>query len=297
VRSSVTCPSADPVDLTAGSRRLRALADPTRIEYGIASSVVIGALSLIDPARLSFGQRVAFRCLTAAVTSVLVLIELRRVESLEANPVAKAGVAVGVAGTVLGLSEASEKLDARIVSGIERAGVRRPRLALAAVSTALSIAAFRSGTVSDGTVSDVTVDGPVYFDIAPEISALVDGMLALTTNHSSAALQAQWATAREEHWAETEPGEFGRWLEFSVDESTPRAVPHTFTFPVKARFLAPSGIPAEASLLISDGRLRSLLVDVVQGADGLEDFDDGDPLDGLDAWPAVADVTFVIDTP
>jgi hypothetical protein len=285
------------VERADGIRHLRTFLDPFRIEYGVASSVVVGTLSLVDPSLLRPGWRLAFRGLTAAVTGVLVLIELRRFESFSANPAARAGVAAGVAGTAFGLSDLNENLDARLVSGLAKAGVGRPRLALAAVSAVVAFAAFRSGDRGQDTSSDEAADGPRYADIAADVRELVDGMLAAAPEYASEALRAQWATAREEQWGESDPEEFGRWLEFSVDEGAPRAVPHTFTFPVKARFLAPSGIPVEASLLISDGRLRSLLVDVVQGAEELEDFDEGDPLDGLTAWPAVADVTLVFDTP
>ena len=275
-------------------RRLRPFSDPSRIEYGIASSVVIGALSLVDPARLRPGWRLAYRGISAGLTGGLTLLELRRTEALEANPVARAGAAFGVAGTVFGLSELSERLDARITSGMKRAGVRRPRVFLAVASALTSIAAFRSGASGDTSGDEAVV--PRYTDIDPAARALVDGMLAATPEHASEALRRQWAGARAEHWSTGDAGELGRWLEVAVDDALPRVVPYDFTFPVKAQFRAPSGVLVEASVLISGGRLRSVVVDVVQGTDELDTVDTVDPLETLTAWPAVHDVSFVLDT-
>jgi hypothetical protein len=286
------------VDLTAGSRRLGAFADPFRIEYGIASSVAVGALSLIDPARLSPGWRLALRGVTAGVVGGLTLLELRRARLLEDNPAARAGVAFGIAGAAFGLSEASENLDARITAGLTKAGVRRPRIVLAVASTLTSIASFRSGTPDEEEASERAADGPCYAEIDPVVRELVDGMLAATPEHTSEAMRRQWATARAESWSVDGAGEFSRWLEFSIDEETSKVVPYDFTFPVKGQFLTPSGILAEAALLISGGRLRSLVLDVVQDSDELDDDGyDGDPLDTVTEWPAVHDVSFVVDTP
>ena len=278
-------------------RYLRPLGDPTRIEYGIASSVVIGALSLIDPARLSPGWRLTYRAVSAGLTGGLTLLELRRTDALEGNPVAKAGAAFGVAGTVFGLSEVSERIDARITSGLKRVGVRRPRVFLAVASALTSMAAFRSGGTVDVTSDDDGANGPHYTAVDPALRELVDGMLAATPEHASEALRRQWAGARAEHWSEDDEADFGRWLEVTVDDALPRVVPYDFTFPVKAQFRAPSGVLAEASVLISGGRLRSVVVDVVPGDSELDSIDDGDPLETLTAWPAVHDVSFVLDAP
>lgn len=280
-----------------GTRLLKNLTDPGRIEYGVASSIVAGAFCLVDPARLRPGGRLAFRGLTAGLVGGLMLIELKRTPALKHNPIALAGTAAGVAGTVFGLSEVSEKLDARMMAALTRVGIRSPRVLVAVVSTLASLASFRSGTATDDDDSGDGGDGPFYTEVDPAIRSLVDGMLQATPEHSSAALSAQWATARTEHWTPPESDEFDRWLEFSVDENTARVVPHSFTFPVKAHFRAPSGVVAEASLLVSEGRLRSLMIDVVPGTDELESYDDGDPLESLTSWPAIEDVTFVLDTP
>lgn len=238
-----------------------------------------------------------FRGLTAGIVGGLMLLELKRTPFLKHNPIALGGVAAGVAGTVFGLSEVSENLDARIMAGLRRVGIRHPRALVAVASTVASIASFRSSAQLEENASEDRADGPFHTEVESAVRSLVDGMLAATPEHSSAALSAQWATAQTEHWAQPEEGEFDRWLEFSVDETTLRVVPHTFTFPVKAHFRAPSGVVAEASLLVSDGRLRSLMIDVAPGTDELESYDDGDPLESLTSWPALEDVTFVLDTP
>ncbi len=290
-------------------RRLSPFVDPSRLEYGIASSVVIGALSLVDPARLTPGWRIAFRAAVAGLTGALTLLELRRTPASEGDPaefgwrvghreVASGGIVVGVAGTVFGLSELSENLDARLMSGLTRAGVRRPRLLLAAVSTLASIAAYLAVVTDVDAASDDSVDGPRYAAVDPAVRDLVEGMLAATDGYGARELRAHWATARVELWSdEDEAGVFSRWLEFAVDEDLPRAIPHDTTFPVRARFVTPAGVPVEAFLLVSGGRPRTLLLDVVDGTPELEASGDDDPFDSVTAWPVRTEVTFVLDTP
>lgn len=288
-----------------GSRLLRSPLDPERIEYGVASSIVVGALSLVDPARLGPGPRLAFRAVTAVITGGLTFLELKRTEALHDEILVRAAAAVGVAGTVFGLSDVSEKIDARITSGLRKAGVRRPRLLLAVASTLTSIAAFRS---SDRVGSpwqspyewradprDDRDDAPRHADVDPAVRDLVDGILSETTAYSAEDLRRQWATAQAEYWPTEDTAVFDGQVVISVDEATPRVVPYDFTFPVRAQFRTPSGILAEASVVVSGGRLRAVVITVADDAEPV-DFDE-DPLDDLTGWPAVAEVIFVADTP
>ena len=285
------------MDVPAGLRRLRAFADPARLEYGVASSVVVGALSLVEPSRLSFGGRLAFRGLTALVTGGLVLVELRRDATLAGNPVARFGVLAGVVGTTFGLSELGEKLDGRLIGALARAGVPRPRVTLAVASAVVSLAAFRVGGQTGDEGTGESDDWPRIAPVDPIVRDLVGAMLAATDGHGSAELRASWETARLELWSEQDQdGAFSRWLEFTTDDDLPRAVPHDSTFPVRARFVSQAGVPVEASLLVLGGRPRSLLIDVVPGTPELEAFEDGDPLDDVTAWPSPDTVTFVLDT-
>lgn len=284
----------------AGTGFLRNLIDPARIEYGVASSAVIGAVALVDPARLTAGGRLAFRGLTALVTGALVLVELRRDAAFTGNPAARFGVVAGVVGASFGLSELGERADRGLVDALRRRGVRRPRLALAVASAAVAAVAFRVGrTVGGEPAADDSGDWPRIATVDPAVRTLVDGMLAATDGHGSAELRTLWATARLEIWSEEDAereGAFSRWLEFATDEDLPRAVPHDATFPVRARFVSGAGVPVEAFLLVLGGRPRSLVIDVVPDTPELAAFDDGDPLDDVTAWPARDAVTFVLDT-
>lgn len=290
----------------AGSRLLRSVVDPNRIEYGAASSIVVGALSLVDPARLSPGRRLVFRGVTAVLTGGLTFLELKRTETLHDEILMRAAVAVGVAGTVFGLSDLSEKIDARLISGLRKAGVQRPRLLLAVASTLTSVAAFRSGDRvgspwqspyewrADG--RDPGDDEPRYADVDPAVRELVDGILAETTAHSAENLRVQWATARAEYWPMEDTGVFDPQIVVSVDDAAPKAVPYDFTFPVRAQFRTPAGTLAEASVVISGGRLRAVVLNVVEALGEHVDFDE-DPLDDVTEWPSVDEVTFVPDAP
>jgi len=285
--------------------RLNRFADPRALEYGVASSAVLAALSLPDPARLSPGRRAALHGSTALLSGALMLVELRKTGEGAAgpllDPLAKGALAAGAAGVVLGLARPSDLLDARIQGLLERRGVPKPRLVLAVGSAALGLATFLADRAlaaresGDGRNVDGTDDGgPRLAELDPALRALVEGILAQPRGQAKTALRAQLAGAREEIWGE--PEGFESLLEFSVDPGAPLAVPHDFAYPVRARFTAPSGVPLEVLLRVSGGRLASVAVDVVEGTAELEAYAGEDPFEGLEAWPEPSAVSYVAET-
>jgi hypothetical protein len=84
----------------------RRIADPRSWENGVLSSAAIGALTLVDPARLSRGQRLLHRGAVAGLAGVAALLEVRAAPSYAwQDPVARAGLPVGAAGLMLGMAE------------------------------------------------------------------------------------------------------------------------------------------------------------------------------------------------
>ena len=282
--------------------RLNRFADPRALEYGIASSAVLAALSLPDPARLSPAGRAALHGATALLSGALMLVELRKtdVEGVGPllDPLAKGALAAGAAGVALGLARPADRLDARIQSLLLGRGVPKPRVILAVGSAALGLATFLADRAlaaresGDGAHDD---GSPRLAELDPTVRALMEAILAQPRGQAKTALRAQLAGAREEIWGDSEG--FDSMLEFAVDPDAPLAVPHDFTYPVRARFTAPSGVPLEVILRVSDGRLASVAVDVAEDTPELEAYTGEDPFEGLQAWPEPGAVSYVADTP
>ena len=277
--------------------RLSRFADPRALEYGVASSAALAALSVPDPARLSPGRRAALHCSTALLSAALMLVELRKADPL-LDPLAKGGLAAGAAGVMFGLAGPFDALNARIQGMLERRGVRKPRLILAVGSAALALATFLADRAIDareaGGAAAEDDAGPRLAELDPAVRALAEGILAQPRGQAKMVLRTQLAGARQEVWGE--PEGFESMLELAVDPDVPLAVPHDFAYPVRARFTAPSGVPLEVILRVSGGRLAAVLVDVAEGTAELEAFTGEDPFEGLEAWPESGGVSYVADT-
>jgi hypothetical protein len=273
------------------------LTDPDSLPFALTSAALIGAGTLLDPSRLSVGGRAALRFGTAAFTGVSVMLGLRKTPIVPAATAISAAVAA--MGSVLALSEATEALDARMQRALVRAGSRRPRLVLAGLASVLSLSVYAADRIAARRGEpDEVEEGLVLRPIAPELRSLIDGMLGHTERYAAAALRAQLETVQQQFWSGPQDDiAFVSVAEFTVDETLPRAVPHEFTFPVKARFTTPRGVPVEVALVISGGRLASLVMDVDLSDPRLDEIDDGDPLQGITEWPSRDDVRYVEDTP
>ncbi|NKX54691.1 hypothetical protein [Arthrobacter mobilis] len=275
--------------------RLRGFLDSDRIEYGLASSAAVGALSLVDPARLSPGRRFLLRAAAAAVTGATFLIPLNKSPVLAFEPAAKAGFTAGMAGLTFGVADLGEAVDGRIQDWLRSRGIRRPRAVMAAAGAAMTFLVFLADRRTRPAVPEEIGDQePRLVELDPAVRELVEGMLGYTQDYGAPVLRAQLAVAKEEAW--DGPEGFSSMVDFAVGQEVPRVVPHNFTFPVRARFTGPSGAPLQAELGIEGGLLRSLLVDVVLDVEEPEGPDGADPLEGLASWPAPGDVTYVIET-
>ncbi|NKX56826.1 hypothetical protein [Arthrobacter mobilis] len=274
--------------------RLRVFLDSDRIEYGLASSAAIGALSLVDPTRLSPGGRFLLRS-AAAVTGATFLIPLNKIPVLAFSPEAKAGFTAGMAGLTFGVAELGEAVDGRIQDWLRRHGIRRPRAVMAAAGAAMTFLVFLADRRTlPGAMEEHEDQEPRLVGLDPAVRDLVEGILGHTEDYGAPVLRDQLAIAKEEAW--DGPEYFSSAIDFAVDQKVPRVVPHNFTFPVRARFAGPSGAPLEAVLDVEEGLLRSLIVAVAPDAEESEGPGGADPLEGLDSWPARGDVTYVIET-
>ncbi|WP_030149852.1 hypothetical protein [Mycetocola saprophilus] len=270
-------------------RFLRRLMDPTSPQHALAAAGILGALTLIDPAKRSPAGRLALRAGLGVTTGVLTWVSLGREDGLARNPLARLGVSVGAAGATMAFAEVGERMDAALMRTLVTRRVRNPRLLLAGATGALSLAA--SAVDMRDTMTITAHDEHPEHTVELEAGAydVIAGMLEFTADHSSKSLRSQLTVARETIPLLGVDG--GDTVILSVDESAPRAVPHTFVFPVKARFRS-FGIPVEASLEIEDGRMRRLVTELIDDPNGMHE----EPMLGEPEWPARADISFVLDS-
>jgi hypothetical protein len=197
---------------------------------------------------------------------------------------------VGAAGLMLGLAEVNEAWDRGVVRFLERTGVPKPRLVLAAGTVAASLGAFALGRLMP--TPEPQEQDPRLEAVPSEIRNLVLGMLNGTEGHSSEVLRSQLNQAEVRIWPSEE---YPSWVavDFAVSDDVPLAVPHSFTFPVKAQFRGRNGHLLQALLLIEDGVLDAIVLDTAPGDDSE---DDGWPSEHFERWPDLDEVTLVLDS-
>lgn len=265
---------------------VRRLADPHSIEFGVASTIVIGAMSLIDPGPLRPGARVLYRAsvagLTAAMTWAAARKELASVE-------ARIGTTIGVTGAALGLLGAGEAIDARMQRGLVRLGVHRPRLVIAATSAAFAAATF----LADRAVNELSSVGTEPFDwedrpLGDTVRVLTAALLARTDSFGAPELRVQLESARERTFTD-ERLRSPSFVQFIVADDAPLAVPGNAVFPVTARFATDDGTLYVVTLGVADGRLSSL--EIVEVTD-----DGAEPSTESERWPEAHEVTLHLET-
>ncbi|MFF0905475.1 UNVERIFIED_CONTAM: hypothetical protein RF653_17535 [Kocuria sp. CPCC 205316] len=271
--------------------------DPVSPVFGASSAAAFGALSWIDPSRLSPARRRAYRVGVAATTAwwAGVTTDQERTALVPANVVA--GVAAGAA--VLALSDASETLDARIVGRLEAAGVRHPRRWLAAASVASVVVGYavdRAGARAEAQALEVGEEPVRTRALTPAVRAVVQGILQATDTAEARVLLGQLAVAQESYFDDGVQG-FSTTVEFQVPDDVVRVVPHHQTYPVRAQCHAPNGTQLQISLQLMEGKLSHLAIDFADEAH----FEDESAIDVveelLDQWPDASDLRYLHEGP
>jgi hypothetical protein len=256
------------------------------VEFGVASSIAVGALSLIDPAPLNPAARVVYRAaiagLTAAMTWAAARTELASTE-------ARVGTTIGATGAAFGLAGAGEAIDARMQRGLLRLGVHRPRLVMAATSAAFAAATF----IADRAVSEHAAAGdePLAWEDQPlsdTVRTLTAALLARTDAFGAPELRTQLEGALERAFTD-ERLRSTSFVQFVVADDAPLAVPGNAAFPVTARFATDDGTLYVVTLGVAEGRLSSLEIVEVR-EDGEE------PSGEAERWPEAHEVTLHVET-
>lgn len=220
----------------------------------------VGALTLIEPRRLGPWTRAAYRVGTAAVSGLLVA-DTTTEEGALLDP-ALDGLLTG--GVTLGLMDLSEHLDHRIVGGLQRLGVSRPRLLLAGIGAAGAAALYlvptptwaeRGGELAPSEDDQATVEMP------EQVRALIAALLAPPADggdHAGApALRTQLDSTRV-----IDVGSGSSDVMLVVERAERLAVPWNQTWPVTGRF-DQGGFCFSLELQIDEGRLGMLSVMVL----------------------------------
>lgn len=266
---------------------LARFADPTSPVFGATSTLAFGALSLVDPARLTPGRRRAYRAALATTTAWWTAVTTGRDRTVYVPAHAVAGLLAG--GAAWALADASDALDERILGSLRTAGVRRPRRWMAAISAAGVLASFARDRAVARTEDAVLGEDLVRTrPVTPQVREVVRGILLAADDPAAGELLAQLELAQESYFDDGDDG-FATVVEFEVPEEAVRVVPHSQVYPVQARFEAPDGTRLQVSLQLHEGRLAHLVVDAV-------DEDDMDAVEDLvTRWPEPATLRYVRD--
>ncbi|WP_413449849.1 hypothetical protein AA0Y32_04090 [Georgenia phoenicis] len=260
----------------------------------LVTAAATGILTLPDPARRTPLTRFLLRSAIAGTTGLGVLLSTG--EGTEVDPTTRVALATGAVGIVYGAAELGEAMDSGLQRGLVRAGVRRPRLVMAVAGAAAALLMSVADRKGDREETATAPEGPSLRPLPEHVRELVDAILSQTEDHDALRLRAQLAGAREEVWGE--PEDAPRVVELSVPDDAPLAVPHSFTFPVSARFTSARGVPCTVEVLVSGGRLAAVVVDVEAWGRVAEwDPADGDPDPLADVTvPRLEEVTLVAES-
>ena len=263
------------------------LTDPASPVFGTVSTAVIGALALVDPAKLNEMQRRTLHAAAAALTGLYTAATVDQNRTVLVPLNAVAGLAAAAAA--LRFANAGDELESRMVRWLSSAGVTRPRLCLAAGSAALTFAMFladraaaRKEKYEAASLDELAQVRP----LTPAVRELARAILTAAVVPGADALLAQLEKAEEVYWDE----DFVPTAQFKIPDDVPRAVPHNQIFPVTARYEAETGLPLKVMLQIYDGKLEHLAIELVAETE--------EPVEHLlDGWPNPDEVRYVIDGP
>lgn len=262
-----------------------------RARDAVLGAAALAALTLPDPARLSPARR-HLLSLGSAALSGWVGWRVAQDEEVPFVPPPAFGAAAGAA-VALALAPIEDATDRWLVARLRRAGVRHPRPVMALAAAGLGALAWaKDGPGRDDDRVDVK-DLYREIELDPALGEIVRAMLT-AGDPAAPAVLAQLESAR----AQALGDHFESSVMFSVGPDLPKVVPHTQSWPVRARWHIGEH-PVELTLQIHAGRLDHVALMPVE-----DDYPEGTdpfavtPVDDPDnTWPALADVRLLAETP
>ncbi|WP_026552783.1 hypothetical protein [Arthrobacter sp. H20] len=259
------------------------LSDPASPVFGIISTVIMGALPLIDASKLNVQQRRAVHGATAVMSGLYIGVTVGG-KRLPLRVLA----GLATAAATLRFADAGDVMDARLEEKLRRAGTRHPRRWMAAGAAAFTFAGFLGDRAAArrGPFMAVPGDEPEQArSLDPRVRGLIEGILDASDIAGARELREQLGAAQEVYWAD----EFISTVYFKVPADLPRAVPHDQVFPVRAQFVGPEGAPYQVLLQISAGQLDQLAAETSdqETAESVDNF--------LKEWPDPSEAVYVLD--
>lgn len=218
----------------------------------LARAAASGAAALVDPARLSTERRRWLFTGIGALAAWQWWEEAVRPENDPmglglGTPAARVTGAAALVGVMPLLAGPATRLDTMLMSALRRRGVRRPRLAMAAVTVAVSIAGERWRPAPDAWDDDE----PVWGELHPRTREVIAGILGLLDGWGAEELRAQLARAEEEQHT----GELS-WRGLRA-EAGPRTAVSDFIVPAHATAQI-DGAAVHLGVQVLDGRLAAV---------------------------------------
>lgn len=236
---------------------------PAKPAWGpvLARAAASGAAALIDPARLSAQRR---RWLFTGIGGVAAWQwweESVRPENDPmglglGTPAARVTGAAALVGVLPMLAGPATRLDTMLMGALRRRGLRRPRLAMAAVTVALSIVGERWRPA----FADWDGENPVWVELHPRTREVIAGILGLLDGWGAEELRAQLARAEEDQHT----GALS-WRGLRA-EAGPRTAVSDFIVPAHATAQI-DGEPLHLGVHVLDGRLASVFTSSEQPLD------------------------------
>ncbi|WP_024476565.1 hypothetical protein [Arthrobacter sp. CAL618] len=260
------------------------LVDPASPAFGVASTAVMGAVTLVDPSRLDGQQRRVMRVVSAVVSGLYVGVTIGG-KRLPLR--ALAGVVTGAA--TLRFADTSEAIDLRLENKLRQVGIQHPRRWMAAGTAAFIAAGFvgdRAAARRREFLAMLEDQSEQVRPLDSKVRKLVRGILSASEERGAQELRAQLDAAEEVYWDD----EFTGTAYFKVPEGLPRAVPHNQVYPVRARFIGPDGASHQVLVQVLDGMIDHITAEVTNQ-------EDADQVEGLlEGWPDAAEVVYVLDS-
>ncbi|NLT31529.1 MAG: hypothetical protein GXX86_13965 [Propionibacterium sp.] len=249
---------------------------PRHIVLAVARAGALGALTLIDPNRLSGARKHLYWLGAGALTSA---------ESLagdqEQIPGTRPALAVGITGATYGAQDLLARGDKWTMDFLARRGVRHPRRWMAVLTAVGSLAITLFEARRDSALQEARYvwDGqdPVAAEPLPEdVRDIVTGLLDTVDGWGVAELRAQLADARCRN--------SNGVIEFEIPDDAPTPLLESYTFPATGTFER-------------DGRTHVIILDIDEGKLAWlsqltePSWEDGDPEPDW-SWPAAATLSF-----
>lgn len=278
--------------------------DPSTVENAVVLTIATAGLTLIEPRTLDVAGRLAYRSAIGALAGWGAWTAVRTEHEYLMPPAAKAGVTVGAVGAALTLCELGESIDGKLVDALQRAGVRRPRIWLAAATAVLGLGTWWLGRRVDSALPSFDETEEEYeqekVELPSEVRALASALLGCTESFGAPALRAQLELAQAEIYLGEKEDEFYPGIGILVPEGLPRAVPADAQFPVTGRYRPIEGRTFDVRITIANGYIANL--DVTTGADWSEqerfEWDMNDrSVQEIPGWPSPNELEFLIETP